>query len=72
MVVYRIRHPIVVARQIAPGRFTTEKLPIGTLLKLAYQPRSSGVVQALWESQVVLAFAHDLLANAEPIPPKAP
>lgn len=70
MIIYRVRHPIVAARQTARRRVTTEVLPVGTRLELACEPRLSGVIQALWKGEVVRVFATDLLTRADPIRPK--
>ena len=61
---------MVSARQTAHGRVITETLPIGTLLKLLHEPRQTGMIEVLWDGQLVRVFAHDLIAHAEPISAK--
>ena len=67
MLVYRVRHPIVVGRGTAQGRIITQTLPIGALIKLPYRTPLIGLIGGRWEGQLVYIFAHDLIANADPI-----
>ena len=67
MIIYMVRYPIAVARRVSDGRVTTEVLPIGTLLKLAYQPPPIGMIEARWKGERVLLYTHDLQGCADPI-----